>query len=157
MSSENRVRANRANAKRSTGPRTAAGRARSSQNALRHGLASAAYVEDRAAVSELARLIAGTAAGDAEVMHLAERVAEARLHLERVRAVRVNAQSHWVKIFVTEEGAILPAFSASFQRTYTALLTTGLENLDRYECRARSSLKTAVRRFDDVVVARRVT
>jgi hypothetical protein len=37
---EPRVRANRANAVRSTGPRTAAGKQRSSQNALTHGLTS---------------------------------------------------------------------------------------------------------------------
>jgi hypothetical protein len=105
-------------------------------------------------VSELARLIAGPAASNPEVMHLAERVAEARLHLERVRAVRVDAYSRWISTLVAEEGAILPAFSASFQRTYTALLTTSLENLDRYERRARSSLKTAVRRFDSLAAAR---
>jgi hypothetical protein len=111
-------------------------------------------VEDQGVVSELARLVAGPAASNAEIMHLAERVAEAHLHLKRVRAVRVDAYSHWVKTFVTEEGAILSAFSASFQRTYTALLTTSLENLDRYERRARSSLKTAVRRFDSLAAAR---
>lgn len=34
-----RHRANRANARRSTGPRSAAGKTRSARNALRHGLA----------------------------------------------------------------------------------------------------------------------
>src|SRR5690242_1607422 len=38
MATEKQIRANRENAKRSTGPKTAAGRMKSSRNALRHGL-----------------------------------------------------------------------------------------------------------------------
>ena len=38
MATEKQIRANRENAKKSTGPKTAGGRARSSRNALRHGL-----------------------------------------------------------------------------------------------------------------------
>src|SRR5918992_2030133 len=38
MASERQIRANRRNALKSTGPRTAAGKAASSRNALRHGL-----------------------------------------------------------------------------------------------------------------------
>lgn len=38
MASKRQIEANRANAKRSTGPRTVAGKARASRNARRHGL-----------------------------------------------------------------------------------------------------------------------
>jgi hypothetical protein len=51
----NRAAANRANSQHSTGPRTAAGKQRSSLNALRHGLTAASAVlpsEDQAAYEE---------------------------------------------------------------------------------------------------------
>ena len=40
MASERQIAANRENAKRSTGPRTEAGKLRSSRNAFKHGLSS---------------------------------------------------------------------------------------------------------------------
>ena len=58
MTSQARLDANRRNALRSTGPRSAAGKARSAQNALKHGLASLSpdnflAIEDRAAFDQL--------------------------------------------------------------------------------------------------------
>jgi hypothetical protein len=55
MSPADRSRINRANSQRSTGPRTKAGKQRSSLNALRHGLTAASAVlpsEDRAAYED---------------------------------------------------------------------------------------------------------
>lgn len=57
MTSQARLDANRRNALRSTGPRSAAGKARSAQNALKHGLASLSpdnflAIEDRAAFDQ---------------------------------------------------------------------------------------------------------
>ncbi len=56
MASDRQIEANRANARRSTGPRTPLGKARASLNAVRHGLAARNAVlpeEDREAYLEL--------------------------------------------------------------------------------------------------------
>lgn len=84
-----RARANRLNAKRSTGPRTAAGKARVAENAFSHGLAvpitQTPGVEAR--IEEMARVIAGEGA-EAGRLELARRVAEAQLDLVRIQEAR---------------------------------------------------------------------
>jgi len=62
MASEKQIAANRANAKKSTGPRTPAGRAKSSRNAYRHGLSVPMQPEPQA-VEALAKAIAGKPQG----------------------------------------------------------------------------------------------
>ncbi len=89
MTSERKIAANRRNAAQSTGPRTRAGKARTSRNALLHGLAS--NVVGRALkskqVDELTHLIAGAKA-DASMYALARDAASAELDILKVRAVR---------------------------------------------------------------------
>src|SRR5262245_22949453 len=48
MTSEARIKANRENAKKSTGPRSEVGKQKSSQNALKHGLAAVTLVPPEA-------------------------------------------------------------------------------------------------------------
>jgi enoyl-CoA hydratase/carnithine racemase len=88
-SSEGKIRANRANARASTGPKTTQGRSRSARNAIRHGLSLPIHCDP--ALSEdaeaLAREIAGKDA-NAEIQALARRVAEAQIDLRRVRDAR---------------------------------------------------------------------
>lgn len=57
MATEKQIAANRRNARRSTGPRTAEGKARSSRNALKHGILSRELVEEGESAEELADLI----------------------------------------------------------------------------------------------------
>jgi hypothetical protein len=78
--------ANRANARASTGPRTAKGKSRSAQNSLRHGLSLFAVSDPSMSdhVEALAREIAGEGA-NTEMNDLARRVAEAQCDLSRVR------------------------------------------------------------------------
>jgi hypothetical protein len=89
MISVGRTKANRANARASTGPKTAQGRAHSARNARRHGLSLP--VLSNPALSEevepLARDIAGAGATP-EILELARRIAEAQIDLRRVRSAR---------------------------------------------------------------------
>lgn len=86
MTSIRQIEANRANAKRSTGPKTAGGKARSSQNALRHGLARTT-IGDPAEVATFAVAIAcglGHQITPASAMALAQ----SKLSLLRLRRLR---------------------------------------------------------------------
>ena len=89
MTSERKINANRANARSSTGPQTAQGRARAARNALRHALSLP--ISSNPALSEeveaLASQIAGSGA-DAKTQELARRIAEAQIDLRRVRHAR---------------------------------------------------------------------
>ncbi len=81
MATAKQIAANRANAKKSTGPRTAAGCAKSSRNAYRHGL-SVPVQPDPQAVDALAKAIAGETAGEVE-LRAARALAEAQLELKQ--------------------------------------------------------------------------
>src|SRR5258708_5569700 len=81
--------ANRANARASTGPRTAAGKASAARNALRHGL-NISMMADPGLAAEVAAL-AGEIVGEAaapELPEMAARIAEAQIELVRVRRAR---------------------------------------------------------------------
>ena len=103
MISEKQLEANRPvsplgaparNAQLSTGPRTAEGRARSSQNARRHALTAQVSVmteEDRAAHDKFcAEIVASLAPEGANEADLAQLIAEDRWRLHRIHAVEDN-------------------------------------------------------------------
>jgi hypothetical protein len=89
VTSESQRVANRANAAKSTGPATEAGKAKASLNARRHGLAAALSGEP-AAVEEIERLAQGIVAeaGRPDLIEYARRVGEAEVDLRRVRLAR---------------------------------------------------------------------
>ena len=93
-----RVFANRLNARKSTGPRTAAGKTAAARNARRHGLNLPLRHEQAVelAVDALARRIVGSIAGlaaEPRIFELACRIAEAQLDLARVRRARLPVRA----------------------------------------------------------------
>ena len=91
MASLKQIAANRHNATRSTGPRTACGKSRARANALRHGLLSKALAdtEHGAKTEELARRIAREH-GKPEDAIEAKIVAEADMEILKIRALRAK-------------------------------------------------------------------
>lgn len=91
MASDRQRAANRRNAQRSTGPRSAAGKRRSSQNALRHGLAAqlgSDPAHDRR-VEALTKILTGPEGSPSE-LNYARVVADATLQITRIRALRTT-------------------------------------------------------------------
>ena len=86
MSSNLQNKANRANAKRSSGPKTVLGKAKSSRNARRHGLSSSS-VDDASGVGALAAPLVREIAVGAAQIDLNE-VVRAKMELNRIREVR---------------------------------------------------------------------
>ena len=80
MTTANKIRANRANAQASSGPKTAQGRARASRNALRHGLSIPVTSDPSMSeeVEALAREIAGPDANN-EIQELARALLKRKL------------------------------------------------------------------------------
>jgi hypothetical protein len=106
MASERQIAANRLNARKSTGPRSRAGKRRASRNAYRHGLASSRKPDAATArkLDQLARQIVGDSKSEIS-LELARSAAEAEFDLARVRLVGVALINR-----VSAFGAIDPFF-----------------------------------------------
>jgi hypothetical protein len=131
--SERKIAANRSNAKKSTGPRSKAGRQASRRNALRHGLAidirtDPAYHDD---IEQLAKMMS-RASGRQSVSDSARDVAEAVLDLSRIRKIRAS-------LFETIY------FSDTAAPDRLTELNDKLAKLERYERRAFSRRNRAMR------------
>jgi hypothetical protein len=130
MATAKQVAANRANAARSTGPRTPAGRAKSSRNAFRHGL-SLSLPRDLTTATEIDRLARAFAGNNPSAQQLmaASEFATVHCELTRIRALRFAAT---------------PALSATLdpRRLHWVL------GFDRYEQAALSRRKRAAKTLD---------
>jgi hypothetical protein len=89
MTSTRRLEANRRNARASTEPRTAAGKARAARNARRHGLSIPTEIDPVRAqqLEAVTGMIAGEGASSA-LREQARAIADAQMDLGRVREVR---------------------------------------------------------------------
>jgi hypothetical protein len=114
---------NRKNAMKSTGPRTMLGKSRSRLNALRHGLA-AMPIDNHVEVVKLAKAISGEGSSPSQE-ECATTIAECIWMLRRVQEIR---------------SAIIETGSA-------ANSSKQLARLERYERRALSRRKKAIRQF----------
>jgi hypothetical protein len=174
-----KIRSNFANAQVSSGPRTAVGKARASQNARRHGLNLSVFSDP--VLSEQVRLLAfeisGVTAND-ETFELARRVADAQVDVMRIRQARHDLLARSIgdadygkeealyynaKLLLKNFGrldpfASLPKRLESMFRSspqgpdkvaaILSDLTKQLTLMDRYERRALSRRKFAIRAFD---------
>jgi hypothetical protein len=122
MTSDAQAAANRGNAKKSTGPRTQGGKASVSRNALRHGLYAAGSNETGLA-EKIERLAKSICRHDADSVSYQQAliIAESFVDIARVRVHRV-------------------------QRLHLAL--PDILRLERYERRALSRRRRAIRRLD---------
>ena len=141
--SQARAEANRANAKRSTGPRTAEGKARVSKNAWRHGL-SAAQSEAGNVPAEVLGL-AGRLCGHAQAGFAGLNAAECELNLVRIRMIKyhlLEAAAKRLDAETKQDQSLGPD-----ELIARALIECAAEmlKLDGYERKARSRRKKAFR------------
>ena len=139
MTSEAKIAANRRNAQRSTGPRTASGKSRVRRNALKHGLA-ALVVRDPAVTAEVEQLAA--AIGTDGARRSAPLIAECEVALKKVRAARLDIMAE-MSLVPPTRGVKADQLIPEVDRLQRCL--DRLVQLERYERRALSKRKRVVR------------
>jgi hypothetical protein len=132
MASAKQIAANRVNAQRSTGPRTAFGKMKSSRNAFRHGLSYLLQLdpESSAKVDAMTHVLAGEKPSADRLASAAE-LAQAQLQWLRIRSRRTETIS-----------------KIEFYKCRTQELRR-LAALDRYERYAHTKRRRAAAKFWD--------
>ena len=147
MTSPQKIQANGLNSRKSSGPRTIAGRQKAARNSLRHGLTSISHdgASDCALIEQLIEAHCG-AERDPRVRMQARLVAESELVLRSVRERQLD----------TIERRLATATRSATKRTildeHEAMKAAApdLKRMERYERRAWSRLKRAMRDLIDL-------
>ncbi|PSC06542.1 hypothetical protein SLNSH_01640 [Alsobacter soli] len=136
-----RLAANRANAQKSTGPKTPKGKVASSRNALRHGL-SITVLEDPS-YGDAALRMADAIAGPDAAPDQRDRALE--LAYAEIDVLRVRQAKHALHA-LHAEGAPEPSAP---EELMDAKLCAALARLDRYKRRTLSRRKRMLRAWDE--------
>ena len=178
MSSQARKESSRRNGKKSKGPKSDEGRQRSSRNSLSHGLSLPILADPHLSsqAERLAQLIAGADASEGR-MYEARLIAEAQMELQRVRRLRLerlalpslvnkpvtlkslrvmiklveaNIVDDWEQMDIVERFVedLLPEAEQPLEQKIDGVVRS-FSRLDRYERRALSKRKFAIRRLGD--------
>lgn len=127
MTSRRQIEANRANARKSTGPQTDAGKIRSGRNAYRHGLSRWDCADDSGSAALADVLMAELPGASNETA--ARELAQARTRRAHIRALRLRL--------------ILALVESPEQRQMRDLL-----GLERYEMAARARQRRGLKRLE---------
>ena len=148
--SERRLAANRANAKKSTGPRTPQGKARSSMNALVHGLAARRVVlpnEDRAAFDAFARALRKDLRPRGPVQELlVNEVIDAAWKLRRAGDAEDRVVRHALLRYAGPNRRVTPGMLLA-DALADDPRAEPFRNLERYSDKAQRAFFTALRRL----------
>jgi len=172
MTSARRLAANRANAKKSTGPKTKRGKLRASSNATKHGL-NVSLRYDAKLGPEVEKLALKIAAGrrDEECLFYAGEIADARIQYQRVcKAIRdllhqhltddqngrhqvspapaLEAEEAHAALILSRISAAFKVLEATNEGAKPLTISTQLARLERYARRALSRRNYAVSQFN---------
>jgi hypothetical protein len=147
MASPAQIAANRRNATRSTGPRSAAGKARSRGNALKHGLRApldrnASIVEEvEALMTDIARLVK-------KPREAVRHIAEQQIKIMRVHQTRTDIINGYLDRLARDDPE---AFASQAQVAMAiAAAIPEIAALEDYERRALSQLRKALTILPDI-------
>jgi hypothetical protein len=137
MATDRQIAASRRNGSLGRGPKTSAGKARSSRNALKHGLSIPVNRDksQRRQIAVLARILAQSEAGS--LFGQAQAAAEAELELVRARAA--------MEAVLARAGVTAEWNGGPEQGTALIRALPKLQRLERYERRAFSKRRRALR------------